>query len=74
MVPVAASPGTTPTRSRRRQEAHVDERCSNCHVELEPGSWAQLLFDGTWLCEKCMTMPPTVSVVAADDRDNGPRS
>jgi hypothetical protein len=48
----------------------MDEKCGCCHRELEPGSWAQLLFDGTWLCEKCMGARPVPSIYPGADPDN----
>lgn len=32
----------------------MDEKCALCGEPLEPGSWAQLMFDGTWHCERCI--------------------
>lgn len=36
----------------------MDDRCGLCGRELEPGSFPQLQFDGTWICEACVAAPP----------------
>lgn len=46
-------------------EADVDEKCGLCSKELEPGSFPQLQFDGTWVCEDCIRKP--LREVAAPD-------
>lgn len=35
----------------------MDDRCSICREELEPGSFPQLQFDGTWVCQSCCSIP-----------------
>lgn len=49
----------------------MDERCLTCHRPLEPGGWAQLQFDGTWCCARCMKAYEKWGPTKPEARDDG---
>lgn len=37
----------------------MEEKCAVCEQEIEPGSFPQLQFDGTWVCQDCIGVVAT---------------
>lgn len=49
----------------------MQDKCSVCGLELQPGSFPQLQFSGTWVCQTCIDaakMGLMIVVVKQDDR------
>jgi hypothetical protein len=44
-----------------------DEVCAVCQEPIEPGTFPQLQFDGTWVCQQCVA--PTAVPAPKEDRE-----
>lgn len=42
----------------------MDDQCAICREEIQPGSFPQLQFDGTWVCQDCVDVTQLAAAAA----------